>query len=114
MYPAISGFLKSLASFRVPGSPIDVRCCIPSEIYYSLFEISTNPNKDFANSQILHWSSMELLELAAVRFATFLRRRNIALYERLIDHMNFHELGQKDRAVGAAWCSRGLPFGAPA
>ena len=22
--------------------------------------------------------------------------------------------GQKDRAVGAAWCSRGLPFGAPA
>src|SRR3954468_22946959 len=23
-------------------------------------------------------------------------------------------LGQKDRAVGAAWCSRGLPFGAPA
>jgi hypothetical protein len=99
MYPAISGFLKSLASFRVPGSPIDVRCCIPSEIYYSLFEISTNPNKDFANSQILHWSSMELLELAAVRFATFLRRRNIALYERLIDHMNFHDR----RAIREFW-----------
>src|SRR5690349_4386584 len=57
------------------------------------------PSKDFANSQILHWSSMELLELAAVRFATFLRRRNVALYERLIDHMNFHDR----RAIREFW-----------
>lgn len=91
MYPALSGFLKSLASFRIPGSVVDIRCCIPSELYFSLIEISTNPNKDFSNSQMLHWSSMELLELAAVRYATFISIKDPALHDKLVDHMNFHD-----------------------
>ena len=66
MYPAISGFLKSLASFRVPGSPIDVVSPFLPGGDFSPIGGTTNPNKDFANSQILHWSSMELLELAAI------------------------------------------------
>lgn len=71
LHPAIAGLLKSLATFRVPGSRCDIRCCIPAEIYFPLLDISSNPNKDFSNMEILHWTASELLELTAKRLAQY-------------------------------------------
>ena len=68
----ISALLKSIGSFEKPGIPVSFRCCIPSESYYLLSELSSNTLKDFQRTVRLQWSAVELLRLAAKRYATYL------------------------------------------
>jgi len=72
MCHAISGLLRCQGSFRFPGSPCELRCCIPSELYHRLMELSSNPNKDFQHRVIVHWHASELVPLAAARYMAFL------------------------------------------
>ena len=68
----ISGLLKCIGEFQTTQYPLELRSCIPAEIYFSLREKSSNVMKDFQRSQILHWHAGELLSLAAKRFAVFI------------------------------------------
>lgn len=69
---AIAAFLKAVGEFQQPGVPVDMRCCIPAEIYFLLLEVSSNAMKDFKRTNILQWTAGELLRLAAIRYQKFI------------------------------------------
>lgn len=92
MCHAIAGFLHAQGKFHSAGSPCELRCCIPAEIYHVLLDLSSNPNKDFQHRVLLHWSAGELLRIAAQRYAQFLR-----LYEPKIFEESFAHLDLKKR-----------------
>lgn len=63
----MQGFLKATARFNVRRKEPEIRCCVPSELYYSLRSISTNSQKDFPKPMVLHWSSHDLCAVALNR-----------------------------------------------
>ena len=66
---ALKGFLKAVGHFNNVRNGIRIRCCLPSETYAHLLNISSNPDKDFPSSMTLHWRAKELLSLLAHRIA---------------------------------------------
>ena len=80
---AISGLLKCLGSFHTPGSPNEVRCCLPAEIYHLLYDLSSHPLKDFQSHVTLHWHAGELLQVAASRLRLYFRLYDNAQYEKV-------------------------------
>jgi len=64
---AIKGFLKAVGTANNVRNGLRVRCCIPSETYVHLLEISANPDKDFPSSMTLHWRANELMSLVSHR-----------------------------------------------
>lgn len=70
---AISGLLMAVDSFKNTSVPVEVRCCIPAEIYPRLVRIAANTDKSFSSKVVLHWSSAELIHLAALRYKAFLK-----------------------------------------
>lgn len=69
---AIRGLLRAQGRFHTPGSPVEARVCIPSELYFKFSDLSTAPLKDFEHQLTLHWHARELLRLAAERHRTYL------------------------------------------
>jgi len=70
---AVSGLLMAVDTFKMPTVPVNVRCCIPAEIYPQLTKIAANSDKSFDSEVVLHWNSGELIKLAAIRFKEFVR-----------------------------------------
>lgn len=68
----LSGLLRGISQFNSGSDLVDIRCCIPAEAFYYVTEISSNVLKDFSRHTVLHWSSMEILQLCAKRFAAYL------------------------------------------
>src|SRR5262249_46036871 len=52
------------------GRYVNVRVCLPAELWHSFQYYSTNPLKDFQRVVFLHWHASELIELAAQRLMT--------------------------------------------
>lgn len=73
MAKAMTGLLRCVGQFNQPGRPCELRCCLPSELYPRLIDLSAAPLKDFASRTVLQWRSHELLHLAALRYSTFIR-----------------------------------------
>jgi hypothetical protein len=67
----LSGLLKCVGDVHSVGSPLEVKCCIPSEIYHRIIDISSNVLKDFEKQIIIHWSNIELLRMAGKRLRVF-------------------------------------------
>jgi hypothetical protein len=78
---ALAGLLKAQAEFHPPGSPVEMRCCLPAELYHIFMHLSSNPNKDFHRKVLLHWHPAELLRLAAQRYAQYLKLYRPEAYE---------------------------------
>ena len=68
---AIQGLLKFIGETNLPAARIDVRFCLPAELYHQFISLSTNPNKDFKRKVILHWTAAELVSLATHRLILF-------------------------------------------
>jgi hypothetical protein len=68
---ALQGLLKFIGESNGPNSRIDIRFCLPAELYQLFLNYSANPNKDFRRSLLLHWTSPELIALAAHRLHLF-------------------------------------------
>jgi hypothetical protein len=73
MAKAMAGLLRCVGQFNQPGRPCELRCCLPSELYPRLVDLSAAPLKDFASRIVLQWRAHELLHLAALRYTTFMR-----------------------------------------
>lgn len=84
---AYSGLLTLLAHFNQGKVGIQIRYCVPAEQYFYLQERSSAILKDFANIQLLHWSSGDLLSSVAHRYMVCLqlheRNRDQRTYEKL-------------------------------
>jgi hypothetical protein len=68
---AIQGLLKFIGEANYPSARIDIRFCLPAELYHAFMDLSSNPNKDFRRRLILHWTASELIALAAHRLILF-------------------------------------------
>jgi hypothetical protein len=68
---AIQGLLKFIGETNRPSARVDIRFCLPAELYHEFTPLSSNPNKDFKRRLLLHWTATELLSLAAHRLILF-------------------------------------------
>lgn len=90
----LKGLLKCVGQFNRPGNVMDVRFCLPAELYHGFMDVSSNPLKDFSNALTLRWHAKELVSIAAHRLAIFLRMHHPDFY-RKVRHLN-----PDDRAEG--------------
>ena len=90
---AIQGLLKCIGSFRTPGSHTELRCSVPSEIYFRLRNLSSNPNRDFQDSLLIQWDASELIRLAGHRYLTYLELYHPQIHERF-QHLDMTKRAQ--------------------
>ncbi len=69
---ALKGLLKLVGSMNKPRDRVDIRFCLPSEVYPRFVKISSNANKDFKRSLKLQWSATELVFIGAHRLTLYL------------------------------------------
>ncbi len=68
---SLQGLLMFVGGSNKPSSPIDIRLCLPAELYHRFLDISSNPNKDFRRKLLLHWVAPELVFIAAHRIGLY-------------------------------------------
>src|SRR5258706_4143900 len=64
---SLQGLLKIVGSMNKPRDVVDIRFCLPSELYNQFVKLSSNPNKDFRRALKLQWSATELILIGAQR-----------------------------------------------
>lgn len=69
---SLQGLLKLVGSMNKPRDRVDIRFCLPSEVYPRLVKISSNANKDFKRALQLKWSGTELILIGAHRLTMYL------------------------------------------
>lgn len=69
---ALQGLMKCVGQFNTLSNRIQLRFCLPAELYHAYLRISSNPLKDFNKTLTLHWTASELLVMAAQRLRLFL------------------------------------------
>jgi hypothetical protein len=69
---SLQGLLKVVGAMNKPRDMVDVRFCLPSEVYHHFIKISSNPNKDFRRALKLQWTAAELILIAAQRLMLYL------------------------------------------
>lgn len=97
---AMSGLLKCIGEFQSFNRRIMLRCCLPAERYLSYLAISSNPLKDFRSFELLHWNSRELIELAGVRFASFLEIHEPEFHKKNVKTLKLHDWRDLSRFWG--------------
>jgi hypothetical protein len=69
---SLQGLLKFVGSMNKPRDVVDIRFCLPTELYRRIIKISSNPNKDFRRSLKLQWTATELILIGAQRLMLYL------------------------------------------
>jgi hypothetical protein len=69
---SLQGLLKIVGSMNKPRDVVDIRFCLPSELYQRFLKLSSNPNKDFRRALKLQWTSSELILIGAQRLMFYL------------------------------------------
>jgi hypothetical protein len=69
---SLKGLLKFVGSMNKPRDVVDIRFCLPTELYRRIIKISSNPNKDFRRSLKLQWTASELILIGAQRLKIYL------------------------------------------
>lgn len=69
---SMQGLLKLVGSMNKPRDRVDIRFCLPTEIYHRFIKISSNPNKDFRRALKLQWAASELVLIGANRLTLYL------------------------------------------
>lgn len=70
-YHSMEGLLALAGERSRDSEPYRLRIALPGELYHLVREMSTNANKDFAGSIVMHWNASDLIRIAARRFALF-------------------------------------------
>ena len=84
VYFSLQGLLKFVGSMNKPRDVVDIRFCLPTELYPRVIEISSNPNKDFRRSLRLQWTASELILIAAQRLKLYLELYYPEYWQRLL------------------------------
>jgi hypothetical protein len=69
---SLQGLLKFVGSMNKPRDMVDIRFCLPSELFRRIIKISSNPNKDFRRALKLQWTASELVLIGAQRLMYYL------------------------------------------
>jgi hypothetical protein len=81
---SLQGLLKIVGSMNKPRDVVDIRFCLPSELYPRFMELSSNPNKDFRHVLKLQWNASELILIGAQRLMFYLALNHQELYKKFI------------------------------
>jgi hypothetical protein len=66
-------FVGQSAEVHRARRPFGLRICLPSELFSTVHELSSNPEKDFRGNYLtIYWTARELLALAGARLRLFL------------------------------------------
>jgi hypothetical protein len=84
VYYSLQGLLKFVGSMNKPRDVVDIRFCLPTELYRRVIEISSNPNKDFRRSLRLQWTASELILIGAQRLKLYLELYYPEYWKRLL------------------------------
>src|SRR5688572_32463217 len=80
---SLQGLLKFVGSMNKPRDVVDIRFCLPSELFHRIIKISSNPNKDFRRALRLQWTASELVLIGAQRLRYFLELYYPEIYKGL-------------------------------
>jgi hypothetical protein len=80
---ALQGLLKIVGSMNKPRDLVDIRFCLPSELYQQFIKLSSNPNKDFRRALKLQWTASELVLLGAQRLMFYLALHHPSVLKRM-------------------------------
>jgi len=69
---SLQGLLKLVGSMNKPRDVVDIRFCLPAEVYHRFLKISSNPNKDFRRALKIQWTASELILIGAQRLNYYL------------------------------------------
>jgi hypothetical protein len=84
---AIKGLLRCVGRFPARQDRIQLRFCLPAELYHRFMELAANAAKDFQGRLVLQWHPSELIAIAAHRLKIYLREHHPAFYaERKLAH----------------------------
>ncbi|WP_033924239.1 P-loop ATPase, Sll1717 family [Sphingomonas sp. 35-24ZXX] len=81
---ALGGLIRYLGVLAENEWLLDVRFCLPAELYETFRRASSNVTKDFSTQAVLHWTSGELWRIAAHRLALYLELYDEHSLERLL------------------------------
>jgi hypothetical protein len=81
---SLQGLLKFIGTMNKPRDVVDIRFCMPTELYRRIIKISSNPNKDFRRSLKLQWTASELILIGAQRLAFYLELYYPNYWKRLL------------------------------
>jgi len=100
---SLQGLLKIVGSMNKPRDRVDIRFCLPSELYQRFVKLSSNPNKDFRRALKLQWNATELVLIGAQRLMFYLALNYPEFYK------NFVHLDLTKRADALTFFSAALP-----
>ena len=100
---ALQGLLKIVGSMNKPRDLVDIRFCLPSELYHRFVKLSSNPNKDFRRALKLQWNASELVLIGAQRLMFYLALNYPESYKK------FTHLDLTKRADALTFFSAALP-----
>ncbi|HEX6036153.1 MAG TPA: hypothetical protein VFY83_17065, partial [Anaerolineales bacterium] len=92
---SLQGLLKFVGSMNKPRDVVDIRFCLPSELYHRIIKISSNPNKDFRRALKLQGTASELVLIGAQRLMYFL----ILYYPEILKSMPRPDLTKRADAL---------------
>jgi hypothetical protein len=102
---AVNGLLNFLGSRGNDNrNLVDIRFCLPAELYLEFMDLSSNPMRDFAGQTMLHWHAGDLLGVVAHRLALYLRLYEPARLDALLAQ---HDISHRAGAVN--FCQALLP-----
>jgi len=90
---SLKGLLKCVGSMNKPGDVVDIRFCLPTELYRQIIEISSNQTKDFKRTLRLEWKASELVLIGAQRLMYFLELYYPGFIKRKLSH---EKIGRAD------------------
>ena len=100
---AISGLIRFVGQRATSKHGLDIRFCLPVELYNTFQEASHNPSKDFSSATSLQWHAGDLLAICAHR---------LMLYLRMVDcsrHRELRQINTEHRAGAVALFQSLLP-----
>jgi hypothetical protein len=103
---AVGGLVRYLGHQAPNKGLLELRFCLPAELYQTFLRASHNPIKDFSSQRMLHWHAGDLLKIAAHRLFMFFN---------LYDRDRYAELDQRynieNRNGAVAFFENFLPNG---
>jgi len=79
---ALQSLLMVVGSMNKPRDVVDIRFCLPSELYQRFIKLSLSPSKDFRRALILQWDERELVLIGAQRLTSYLTSHYPEFYKK--------------------------------
>ena len=78
---SLAGLLMCVGRFSAMEDRVDIRFCLPSELYHRFMQVCASPAKTFQNTLLLTWHARELIAIGAHRLKVYLREFHAEFFD---------------------------------